>query len=206
LIYVALNQQLCALCPIRVGDLIKFVIALFLCTSAVCMAESCNIPTLVDLSVNNIFLHDIRSQEIVIGRKVKFIDKDDSSPSSTFASSTGNEHLKLLTHYGGIGEVAEFEVSFSVKTKQEVPKLKQINKFMSGKGIHLGMNKAKLLSILGKPSQEKSLAKTVTLIYRIEDMEGKNEFLVCYGMPIYYGNYLFKNNKLFKFQFGFEYP
>jgi hypothetical protein len=177
-----------------------------LCASTVCIAEPCNVPASVDLTLNGISLYDIESQEKIIGKGVKFIDDKDTSPSTTFMSSTGNEYLKLFTHYGGIGEVAEFEVSYSTDTKTNVPKLKQFKKFVSEKGIRLGMSKSKLLSILGEPTEEKSLANSVTLMYRIEDYENKNEFLSCYGMPIYYGNYTFKNNKLSKFRFGFEYP
>ena len=171
-----------------------------------CEAKTCNIPTSADISVNSIFLYDIKSKEKIIGNENKFFDRSNSFPSLKLASAEGGQNLKLISHFGGIGEIAEFEISYPKKDRLNISKLKQIKKFVSGKGIQLGMSKARLISILGKPSKVMTASNSVTFIYRIEDFEGKNDFLSCYNMPIYFGNYLFKNNKLFKFNFGFEYP
>ena len=171
-----------------------------------CFAQPEEIPQSADISVNNIFLIDKPSQEKILGKNVKFVEQDDSHPTVIFTSSSGNEFLSIITFEGGSGEVYEFEISYSTKTKTLAPKLKNIRNFHSGKNIQLGMSKTQLFSTLGKPQLHSSKGKLETYEYRIEDLESKNKFLTYYNMPIYFGNYTFKNNKLIKFRFGFEYP
>lgn len=52
-----------------------------------------------------------------------------------------------------------------------------------------------------------STEHNLSIEYRMDMEQGpKSEFLYRYNMPIYFAQYDFKNNKLQKFIFGFEYP
>ncbi len=98
----------------------------------------------------------------------------------------------------------------SVNTKSPVNRLKEVKQFTTGKGIHLGISKPQLVSILGKPTQKHSKNDIESFEYRIgvESYEKLNQskFLEYYNMPTYYGNYKFKGDRLIAFQFGFLYP
>ena len=185
---------------------IRLFLLLSLLHTIPCFAQPQEAPQSADISVNNIFLMDKPSQEKILGKNIKFIEQIDSHPTAIFTSSSGSEFLSIVAHEGGSGEVAEFDVSYSTKNKTTAPRLKNIRNFLSGKNIQLGMSKTQLFSTFGKPQHHSSKGKFEAYEYRIEDLESKNKFLTYYNMPIYFGNYTFKNNKLIKFRFGFEYP
>jgi len=83
--------------------------------------------------------------------------------------------------------------------------LKKVVSFKTGKNISLGLSREKVVSILGDGFQEKSKENLIILKYVIDNFNS-SPFLKFYNMPIYYGEYQFKNNMLTKFSFGFEYP
>jgi hypothetical protein len=211
LTYAAQSLQWCGLCRIRVGkNMSRIINYLFICTlflTSTCFAQPPKIPTSADISVNKIFLGDIESQNKVLGTDVKFIDSFDTHPSAIFSNTSNSEYLTAIIHEGGSGEIEEFRISYQVHAKNLAIKPIATKKFTTGKNIHLGITKSHLISTLGKPIHRASKGKFETYEYRIEDEEmNKSNFLIHYNMPIYFGSYTFKNDKLVSFQFGFEYP
>jgi hypothetical protein len=169
-------------------------------------ATAAAIPAPADISVSGIFLHDRASQDQTLGANISF-DHDASIPNAVFPSADGHQFLTVFTHPGGGGEIAEFRISYSVNEKRLAHRIEKVERFVSGKGIRLGLAKSRVISILGAPLQQHDEDGIVTLEYRLEETEQvASEFLSHYNMPIYYGSYSFKNDRLIEFQFGFEYP
>ena len=77
--------------------------------------------------------------------------------------------------------------------------------FLTGKGIKLEITKQELIDSLGDPRETINEKGYTILSYRIDNYE-QSDFLKHYNLPCYYGKYIFKNNKLIEFAFGFEYP
>ena len=63
----------------------------------------------------------------------------------------------------------------------------------------------KVIEKKGKPFEVNNKDDKVVLRYNTDEKNG-SEFLKKYNMPFYFAEYIFKNNILVKFAFGFEYP
>lgn len=184
----------------------RFLLTLFFLPVTASVAAPLVMPTSADISVSSIFLYDTASQKSVLGTDIPF-DRQADIPMAVFASTDGRQSLTVFTHPGEVGEIAEFRVSYVSGAESPVRRLAGIKKFITGKGINLGMSQSQVTSILGAPSNQQSKENLATFNYRIEGVElNKSKFLAYYNMPIYYGIYKFKNNRLVSFQFGFEYP
>lgn len=178
----------------------------FLLQASVAVAAPMAIPTPADISVSGIFLNDRASQDRVLGANIPF-DHDADIPSAIFPSTDGHQFLTVFTHPGGVGEISEFRVSYSVTERQLAHRIEKVERFISGKGIHLGLTQSRVTSILGAPLQQHEKDGIVTLEYRLKETEqNASEFLAYYKMPLYYGSYSFKNGRLVEFKFGLEYP
>ena len=163
-------------------------------------------PASADISVSNVYLHDLASQKQVLGADIPF-DRDADIPMAAFPSADGLQFLTVFTHPGGSGEISEFRVSYSVGKKHLAHRIAEIKQFITAKGIQLGLTKSRVTSILGAPLRQRAKSGLVTLEYRLEATDrAASEFLAHYNMPIYYGNYTFKNGRLVEFTFGFKYP
>ena len=174
--------------------------------ASLAVAAPTTIPTSADISVSDVYLHDLASQKQVLGANIPF-DHDADIPMAVFSSADGRQFLTVFTHPGGGGEISEFRVSYSVIKKPLAHRLKKVERFISGKGIHLGLSRSHVTAILGAPLHQREEGGIVTLEYRLEESDPTaSEFLAHYKMPIYYGNYTFKNGRLVEFKFGWEYP
>jgi hypothetical protein len=80
--------------------------------------------------------------------------------------------------------------------------------FKTEKGIMLGLNKEQIISKLGNCYVVKdSVEGYMELYYRIEEPnDTRTKLLQNQNMPVYYASYTLRNDKLQKFEFGFEYP
>ncbi|HET7832802.1 MAG TPA: hypothetical protein VFK88_07550 [Gallionella sp.] len=188
-------------------DFMRFLSAFFafVLQASVALAAPATIPASADVSVSGVFLHDRTSQERVLGADISF-DHDADIPKAIYPSADGREFLTVFTHPGGAGEISEFRVSYFVIEKRLAQHIK-VKRFVSGKGIELGFAKSRVTSILGAPSRQREEGGIVTLEYRLEEADqAASNFLAHYKMPVYYGNYLFKNGRLVEFRFGFVYP
>ncbi len=156
-----------------------------------------------DTSIAGIKLVDSKSTAKILGKSTKL-----KPQSNKFYSSNKNQILTLVVYPGGnYNDVSLFKVSYSKNENQNFRILNE-DIFQSEKGIHLGIDKDKIVAKLGKCYKIKDSVKNkLTLHYEIRiKNDNTGEFLHRYNMPFYYANYTLKNDRLIHFEFGFEYP
>ncbi|MCP2028392.1 hypothetical protein L1276_003562 [Flavobacterium sp. HSC-32F16] len=157
-----------------------------------------------DISVNGIDIRDSESAKMIIGEK----DKINESGEYYLYSNLERETLTLIQHPGDAKyQISIFKVETSSKLSYNYRQIKEAN-FKTGKGIKLGMNKNDIIQKLGKCYAAIDSTKGyMELYYRIElPNDTKAKLLKNSGMPVYYASYKLWNDKLEKFEFGFEYP
>ena len=98
-------------------------------------------------------------------------------------------------------------VELSDKASYNFPKL-NFDSFETQNGIKLGINKKQIIEKLGNCYASIDSTKSyIELFYRIESpKDTKTKILEKNNMPIYYASYKLWNDKLEKYEFGFEYP
>lgn len=158
-----------------------------------------------DTSVFNIILLDSQSAVRQVGESYVLIDDHKDMLRKHFCSQDKTQTLTLFFHYGGgKNEVAEFQVK-QYELSDSATTLKT-NSFLTNSGIKLGISRQQVTSILGNCFKTVSKnAITETIKYQIDDFN-HSAFLSRYNYPSYYAEYEFKENKLVRFRFGFEYP
>jgi len=186
--------------------LVIFYIVSVLCSTEHVRAES-EIPRQADISVSGIFLSDSESTRKILGTPPAPAESGDDFPVVQVCNSKATEVLILVFHYGDLRDsFNEFRVRNISKLPADCITLPQeIDHFVTGKGIHLGMSKKDLIKILGPDFTEKREGNRLRVHYRIADFE-RSSFLKKYNLPTYYGSYNFEGDKLVNFSFGFEYP
>ncbi|RZJ33635.1 MAG: hypothetical protein EOO51_13210 [Flavobacterium sp.] len=125
-----------------------------------------------------------------------------------FYSNMENQTLTMTQHPGDSKyEISIFKVKYSSKANQGYQVL-ETDDFESEKGIKLGISKSQVIEKLGTcylPID--SSANHIKLYYRIDlPKDSRNKILETHNMPTYYASYVFRNDTLIKFEFGFEYP
>jgi len=165
------------------------------------------IPKAGDISVNGIYIGDPVSSARVLDTEIKLIESRSDFPYFNVLNKDKTQVLVLVFHPGNIrNSFSEFRVRpVDPGFNEEAFHLKKIDSFRTGKNISLGFSKGRVVSILGEGFQEELKGNVKILKYVINNYEN-SPFLKYYNMPFYYGEYEFKNNKLMKFSFGFEYP
>ncbi|KFF03539.1 hypothetical protein [Flavobacterium reichenbachii] len=157
-----------------------------------------------DISVNGIEIRNFESAKKVIEDK----DKIDELGQYHFYSNREDETLTLIQHPGDSKyQISIFKIENSTKESLNYRKIKA-DAFKTGKGIKLGMSKNDIVKILGKCYAPIDSTKGyIELYYTIElPNDSKSKLLEKNNMPSYYASYKLWNNKLQKFEFGFEYP
>lgn len=157
-----------------------------------------------DISVNGIEIRNFESAKKVIEDK----DQIDEFGQYHFYSNMESETLTLIQHPGDSKyQISIFKVENSSKESFNYRKFK-VDAFKTGKGIKLGMSKSDIVKILGKCYAPIDSTKGyIELYYTIElPNDSKSKLLEKNNMPSYYASYKLWNNKLQKFEFGFEYP
>ena len=158
----------------------------------------------VDTSIAKILIYDSASFSSVVGLHNHFC----TGETFCFNSLKKDELLRLTMHPGtNVYSVSEFEVGI-VDVMYKNSRVLQIEHFISGKGVKLGMSKQDIINLFGKNYKaEDSTNSFIRLNYRIEAPDDtKTRLLQRYNMPIYYSIYEFRDDKLEHFKFGFEYP
>ena len=156
-----------------------------------------------DTSLSNIKLRDAESATTVL--KVKQLNGDTTY---NFNTTDKTEILIVTVHPGDYySQVSIFHVKYGNNKKLKTATL-PIDHFKTEKNIKLGLTKKEVVAILGNCySTSDSTNKNVTINYRLESPnDSRTKLLERQNMPIYYGTYVFKNDKLIEFEFGFEYP
>ena len=166
-----------------------------------------DIPRETELTLSGIQLVDAQSAKMPFGMKPVLDDPDSDRPKAYICNKDNSERLALVYYEGDTAYViSEFRME-QVMTRYidcsqpETP----VEHFVSGKGIALGMQREQLVRILGEPQKIHPQLDETVLIYRID---GKNAsgFLQRYGAPAYFGQYHFREDRLIRFDFGFEFP
>lgn len=158
----------------------------------------------VDTSLAGIMLLNSTSFERIAGADNNFCFGE----TYCFISVNKDEMMRLSMHPGNnSSSISEFEVAVAdVNNKNS--KVLNIEHFTSGKGVKLGMSKQDIINLFGiNYKAEDSTKEFIRLNYRIETpADTKTYLLERYNMPIYYSIYEFRDDKLQRFKFGFEYP
>jgi hypothetical protein len=157
-----------------------------------------------DTSICGIKIRNSETAIPVIGDK----DKVDSIDQYHYYSTYERETLTLTQHPGdGKYNISIFKVEKSGK-KTMGYRVLNIDTFKSEKGIRIGMSKKQITNKLGfcyAPID--SMNGYIELYYRLEmPKDSKTKLLENNNMPIYYASYKLSNDRLYEFEFGFEYP
>jgi hypothetical protein len=156
-----------------------------------------------DTSLSGINLRDPKSVTAVL--KVAQLNGDTTYH---FHSKNNKEDLGVTVHPGdGYSQVSIFQVRYADNSKAKATPL-DIEHFTTEKGIKLGLTKKEVVARLGNCFTTSDSAKnSIAINYRLESpQDSKTKLLERQNIPIYYATYKFIDNKLIKFEFGFEYP
>lgn len=130
-----------------------------------------------------------------------YVDRDADLPYVYLSNKTETQFAKLIFHPGGIkNSFYEFEVG---TTRPTTFRKTNIAGFVTNNGVQLGMGLSKF-NQLKKQALTKSTQGNKT-IFTLR-LEWPSIFILSYNMPIYYANYVFENQVLTSYSFGFEYP
>ena len=157
-----------------------------------------------DTSVCGIKIGNSNTAIQIIGDK----DEADSLDQYNYYSTYKRETLTLTQHPGdGKYCISIFKITKSGK-KTKGYRVLNIDAFKTEKGIKIGMSKKEITNRLGfcyAPID--SVNGYIELYYRLEaPKDSKTKLLASNNMPIYYASYKLSNNRLYEFEFGFEYP
>ncbi|KUG23983.1 hypothetical protein ASZ90_006216 [hydrocarbon metagenome] len=186
---------------------IAIIIAFIICyLTAYAVAET-EIPRQADVSISGILLNNPESTRKILVNHPRPTEKSNDFPIIQICNSNNTEILTLVFHYG---DVTDSFNEFRIQNISKVPKdcitpPDGIARFVTGKGIQLGISKDDLIKILGHSFIETKQDGMLTIKYKIDNFDQSN-FLKKYNLPVYFGHYHFLKGKLAKFEFGFEYP
>lgn len=172
-----------------------------------------NVPKLVDLGVNGIFLSDTSNVRLFCKLSDKSFDeliKKYFPPHINFLNKDSSQLFVAWFHPGS----DKFTFNEFILSKlpnnfsEKFILLNNVTNFGTYKEIYLGMRAEELNNILGDNFiKETDTENNILMKYELSvDNSDKNKYLEFYGFPNYYGHYFFKENKLIKLEFGFTYP
>lgn len=168
-----------------------------------------SIPKEVDIGVNGIFISDNYGVGKILGDSLNLLKATTHMPFPhiNYVNKDSTELLVLISHHGAYKyEFSEFRITkFNQPFREEYTVLSNVVKFTTYKGLSLGMNVSEFRKIFGFHFYMLPEGDTIEYVYQLRDDEN-SPFLEFYNMPIYYGNYTFKNDQLIKIEFGFKYP
>jgi len=157
-----------------------------------------------DSTVNGIIIVNAKSILSVLGKETLLNDEI----KYRYLTKDKKEYLNLSIYPGSFNnQVSVFEVGYSKQILKE-DNITESTIFQTEKGIKLGVSLQEITKRLGKCYKIlNSTDSLLKIIYKIETpQKTKDDFLNRYNMPVYYAEYDFINNKLNRFEFGFEYP
>lgn len=166
-----------------------------------------DVPREVDLSISGIALNNVQHAKAPWGNTPALDDPEGDRPTAYYCNADNTERLGLVYYEGDTAYIiGEFKLE-QVNTPYVdcSPSPQPIAHFISGKGISLGMSREQVVGLLGHPHHQHPQLDEIVLIYRI-DNKSESDFLQHHSAPAYFGQYHFKQEKLVKFGFGFEFP
>ena len=189
----------------RMLHLIAIVISIFL-HPLPSQSNDIPLPKSADISISGIFLDDSESVKAIIGEDIDLIIPSDDFPHLKLVNESNTELLVLIFHPGSIlGAFNEVNVKKNENNDEQSKILPSISHFVTGKGIRLGISSKELTNILGKSQEIDENDDKIKMVYVIGDFD-KSAFLKHYNMPYYSGEYIFTDDTLVEFKFGFSYP
>jgi len=123
-------------------------------------------------------------------------------------TSNKNQILRMSFYPGGnYDNFSYFEVFYVSPTDYKNLKYTIIksNDLKTESGVHLGMSRQELIEIKGE-SFNKSESTDNLIVYEFEEGSELDDFLSKYNEIGYKAKYNFKNDKLVRYEFGFELP
>lgn len=158
-------------------------------------AQGEGLPPFFDEGLFGILLH--KANEHVFSGATKC--ESNIGGAHCYSNPNKTEYIKLIIYPGSTKYTASYiEVYSKPEPKYAIYPLKA-ERFLSIKGVSIGLPKKALVEKLGKPSYETS----DSLEYYAEM---NSEILEKYNMPLYSAVYRFEKGKLISFKFGFDYP
>lgn len=157
-----------------------------------------------DTSLSGITLRSSARTTKIIGDG----NQPDSLEQYHFYTKLDRETLTLTQHPGdGKNQISVFKVEYSDKADYGYRQL-PIDTLKTEKGIKLGWSKKQIVGKLGTCyAALDSGTNAIELYYRIAlPDDSKTGLLKRHNMPVYYASYKLWNDRLERFEFGFEYP
>lgn len=150
----------------------------------------------VDTAVNNIRFDDCSTITRLFGDSIHLLPDYDDLPKIQIKNKNVTE---LLTMYMWNGSTSCSFQQYQVEAMDKKTLVYSgqyyldVDRFISGRGVYLGLREADLIRLLGTPMSVDS--STQEKVYKYEVLN-----------DLYFGEYHFKKGVLFKFRFGNEYP
>ncbi|WP_316806980.1 hypothetical protein [Pedobacter agri] len=157
-----------------------------------------------DKSISGIILRNSESATKIVGSE-NIIDKLDRY---RFYSKLESETLTLTQHAGDSkNQISIIKVEKSNKASYGFKEL-NIDAFQTEKGIKLGLTKKQIIEKLGNCYTPIDSTKGYIELYYVVEQpkDSKSKILENNNMPKYFASYKLWNDRLEKFEFGFEYP
>lgn len=155
-----------------------------------------DISKFYDSALNNIPLENCNAAEKKFGNNINLLPDIEDFPRIEVVNFNKNQLFTLFMHNGNTKcFFSEYQIEYlkpNYKFDQK-PFLFQEKSFISSRNISLGMSIKELKTRFGVPNESRMEASCLVLCY--QEYNG-----------FYFGDYYFKDGKLFKFRYGFEYP
>lgn len=163
--------------------------------------DTCRDNFVADIKVNDIELSNNNTSLSSYKDLDKLVIEDKQGlPYVSFLNKKETEKLTVYFFYGsGYDEFYQFKIE--PYTGNKLNNRLEYNSFITESGIKLGITKTELLKIKRNNYTENDN----TVKYVLSDYNSSC-FLQKYNLPVYFSEYTFKDDKLIKIYFGFEYP
>ena len=160
-----------------------------------------------DTTCSGMCIDHIPSVKFVAGAKAwtKLITNTTEFPYLILRNASNSQQVVLIQHYGNPDyNVSEFRVSYVLKDDTNHRYIHtNIKNFGSGKKITLGMDMEAVQKCWDSPGKVyKSNTKTI-LQYRIAGRS--SSYMRRHAKTSYYATYIFYNDRLIEFSYGFDY-
>jgi len=160
-----------------------------------------------DTSIVNILCLDNPAYTLhAMGDIMPLLDADADLPDAYLINKSGNEYIQVIFFPGSeANSFSQFVVGYSSDLSHHAS-LKPIpfDGFITESGIRLSLSKEDVIAKKGMSYKEQMNSGQQILTYELSD--NTSDFLKRYNMPSYITEYWFKDDKLIKYKFGFEYP
>jgi hypothetical protein len=168
-------------------------------------------PVVPDTSINNkLFINNGGSVYGEFGIIDSLLHDREGGFSEMYVKNrSGSQYLRMIQHLGcGWNAIGEFEFGYTTDLPDSIPTIpSDMLVFATESGIHLGMPQAEVIKIKGQGYTRTMINKKETSISYVIKYWDKDEarFLSRYKMEMYYVQYTFKEDKVKKVKFGFDY-